>query len=39
MPLTEDQIKAATFGRPAAVPVSAGILPAVWIKYRDELDG
>ena len=38
MPLSQDQLKAATFNRPSAVPVSAGILPAVWMKYRNELD-
>jgi hypothetical protein len=36
--LQDDQLKALTFDYPEAIPVSVGILPAAWIKYREALD-
>ncbi|MBN1873997.1 MAG: hypothetical protein JXA33_07190 [Anaerolineae bacterium] len=38
MTLAEDQIKALNFQYPEFIPVSASILPAAWIKYREALD-
>lgn len=37
MNLTQDQHKALMFQRPAHIPVSVGVLPAAWIKYRDQM--
>jgi len=34
----EDRIKAAKFNHPEFIPVSMGILPAVWMKHREALD-
>ena len=34
----EDLLKAMKFERPDRIPVSCGILPAAWMKYRSELD-
>ncbi len=33
-----DKIKSLKFQRPEKIPISCGILPAAWIKYREELD-
>ena len=38
MGMHEDRIKALRFEFPEQIPISAGILPAAWIKYREELD-
>lgn len=37
-PMTDDHIKAMDFAFPEYIPVSVGILPAAWIKYREDLD-
>lgn len=37
MPMTEDQKRAMLFDRPRQIPARVGVLPAAWIKYRDEL--
>jgi len=34
----DDRIKSLRFERPEAIPVSVGILPAAWMKYREALD-
>jgi hypothetical protein len=34
----EDQTKAMKFQRPEFIPVSIGVLPAAWMKYREGLD-
>ena len=34
----DDRMKAMRFERPEAIPVSVGILPAAWMKYRERLD-
>lgn len=39
MGLHEDRMKAMLYQRPDNIPVGVGILPAAWIKYREELDG
>jgi hypothetical protein len=33
----QDRLKSLTFSYPEAIPVSVGILPAAWIKYRESL--
>lgn len=33
-----DRWKAMTFARPEFIPVSLGVLPAAWMKYREKLD-
>ncbi len=38
MTLEQDRIKSLTFDRPEMIPVSVGILPAAWMKYREALD-
>jgi hypothetical protein len=38
MTLTEAQITALRFEHPDFIPVSASILPAAWMKYREDLD-
>ena len=38
MSLQEDRLKALQFAGPEYIPVSVGILPAAWMKYRQELD-
>ncbi|MFH1571659.1 MAG: uroporphyrinogen decarboxylase family protein [Gemmatimonadota bacterium] len=38
MSLEEDRLRSLRFERPSAIPVSVGILPAAWMKYRQELD-
>ena len=38
MSTREDLIKAIKFEHPRHIPVSAGILPAAWMKYRRDLD-
>jgi len=35
----QDRLKALNFGHPDTIPVSVGILPAAWMKYREALDG
>ncbi len=35
---TDDQLKALLFQHPDKIPISCGILPAAWMKYRDELE-
>ena len=37
MPLTADERRAMTFEGPGRIPVRVGVLPAAWMKYRDEL--
>ncbi|MGC9520828.1 MAG: uroporphyrinogen decarboxylase family protein, partial [Anaerolineae bacterium] len=37
MTLEEDRIKSLAFDYPELIPVSANILPAAWMKYRDAL--
>ena len=39
MGLHEDRIKSLNLESPEQIPVSVGILPAAWMKYREELDG
>lgn len=34
----DDRIKAMLFQSPEYIPISAGILPSAWMKYRDALD-
>ncbi|MDP6779422.1 MAG: uroporphyrinogen decarboxylase family protein [Candidatus Latescibacteria bacterium] len=34
----EDRLKALSFEYPEYIPVGVGILPAAWIKYREQLD-
>jgi uroporphyrinogen decarboxylase len=38
MTLEQDRIKSLTYTYPDYIPVSVGILPAAWIKYRKSLD-
>lgn len=38
MTIEHDRLKSLTFDRPEAIPVSVGILPAAWMRYRDALD-
>lgn len=38
MGMREDQIRSLTFAHPEYIPVSIGVLPAAWIKYRGALD-
>ena len=38
MTLEQDRIKSLNFDTPEIIPVSVGILPAAWMKYRGELD-
>jgi uroporphyrinogen decarboxylase len=38
MGLREDCLQSLQFAHPEYIPVSVGILPAAWIKYREELD-
>lgn len=38
MSLFDDQLKAMRYEHPEFIPVSVGILPAAWMKYRDGLD-
>jgi len=38
MTAQDDRLKAMTFQRPEFIPVSVGLLPAAWMKYRDALD-
>ena len=38
MDMLEARVKAATFDSPEFIPVAVGILPAAWMKYRDELE-
>ncbi len=38
MSLFDDQIKAMNYDHPEFIPVSIGILPAAWMKYREALD-
>ncbi len=38
MSLQTDRIKSLQFDYPEYIPISAGILPAAWMKYRDALD-
>lgn len=38
MNLYNDRMKAMLFQTPEHIPIRAGILPAAWMKYRDELD-
>ncbi len=35
---TSDAIKAALFDRPEHIPVTVSILPATWMKYREQVD-
>ncbi|MCG3179107.1 MAG: hypothetical protein BIFFINMI_01438 [Phycisphaerae bacterium] len=35
--MDSDQLKAMTYQRPSRIPVSVGILPSAWMKYRDAL--
>jgi hypothetical protein len=34
----DDRMKAMTFDHPERIPISAGILPAAWMKHREGLD-
>ena len=36
--MPDDRWKAMTFDHPEFIPVAVGILPAAWIKYREELE-
>jgi uroporphyrinogen decarboxylase len=36
--MQEDRIKSLEFNHPEYIPISVGILPAAWIKYREGLD-
>ncbi len=38
MGMHEDRMKAMLYQTPEFIPISVGILPAAWIKYREELD-
>ena len=38
MALADDQIKSLRFEHPEYIPVSIGVLPAVWMKHREKLD-
>ena len=38
MTLEQDRIKSMNFDTPEMIPVSVGILPAAWMKYREGLD-
>lgn len=38
MSLEEDRLKALTYTRPEFIPVAVGVLPAAWMKYREDLD-
>ena len=38
MNLADDRLKALRFEHPDTIPVSLGILPAAWMKYRERLD-
>jgi len=38
MGMQEDRIKALKWESPERIPISVGILPAVWMKYREALD-
>ena len=38
MSLAEDRLRALRFEGPELIPVSVGILPTAWMKYRRELD-
>jgi len=38
MPAEQDRIKAMTFDRPEYIPVGVGILPATWMRHREQLD-
>lgn len=38
MTLQEDRLKSLTFSYPEYIPISASILPAAWMKYRESLD-
>jgi uroporphyrinogen decarboxylase len=38
MSLEQDRIKSLLFAYPETIPVSVGILPAAWMKYREALD-
>lgn len=38
MSLADDRLRALRFERPELIPVSVGILPTAWMKYREELD-
>ncbi|MBI5724649.1 MAG: hypothetical protein HZA50_11870 [Planctomycetes bacterium] len=37
MKMSDDQIRAMKFDRPKMIPVRLGVLPAAWMKYRDQL--
>jgi hypothetical protein len=36
--LESDRVKAMQYAHPEYIPVSVGVLPAAWMKYRDQLD-
>ncbi len=38
MPSLDDRYRAMLFETPECIPVSVGILPAAWMKYREELE-
>ena len=38
MTVQQDRLKALRFDHPDTIPVSVGILPAAWMKYREALD-
>jgi hypothetical protein len=38
MPLSEDHLKSVRREYPARIPISVGILPAAWIKHREQMD-
>ncbi|MDF1513400.1 MAG: uroporphyrinogen decarboxylase family protein [Anaerolineae bacterium] len=38
MSLEQDRIKSLSYAHPEYIPVSVGILPAAWMKYRESLD-
>ena len=38
MTMEQDRIKSLNFDNPELIPISAGILPAAWMKYREALD-
>ena len=38
MGASEDRLRAMKFEHPEHIPCSIGLLPATWMKYRQELD-
>jgi len=38
MSTADDRVKAMNYDHPEHIPVSVGLLPAAWVKYREQLD-